>query len=141
MDNFKISLFESEYKSRFPEHKTLSVVECRSVLQNIVERYNLSSSDVENELVSRQHFYDKVNAMEDFNLLDVLSDLGIKALADSYINWLRFEKIDKIATNDLDKYFNDIWFPSSDDIDLFDDTFSWILSIRHDGCVSVIKAK
>lgn len=44
-----------------------------------------------------------------------------------------------MSINELDKYFYDIWFPIADDIDLFDKSLSWILSIRHDGCITYIK--
>ena len=33
----------------------------------------------------------------------------------------------------VSKYFSDIWYPSTDDIDVFDSSVSWILSVNHEG--------
>jgi len=72
---------------------------------------------------------------ENFCLTAVFANLGIVPKENVYINWYRFDKIDKMQFNDVVHYFNYIWYPDSDEIDLFDDSFSWIVSIDHDGSV------
>ena len=37
------------------------------------------------------------------------------------------------------KYFDDIWYPDSDDIDIFDQTLSWILTVLHNGDVKILQ--
>ena len=39
---------------------------------------------------------------------------------------------------DLNKHFYDVWYPSSDDIELFDDTLDWIIFVRHYGGVQLL---
>lgn len=39
---------------------------------------------------------------------------------------------------DLANFFDYIWFPSSDDVDIFDASFDWILSIDHAGFVKLL---
>ena len=140
MDDFKISMFENENNRRFPLYRSLSGNECRLLIQRITQIYKLDQGNIESLLASRQSFYDKTNALDDdFSLLTLLRDLEIKPAEDIYINWFKFDKIDILNGEDLNKYFNDIWFQSSDDIDLFDNSLEWTVSIRHDGCVSFIK--
>ncbi len=54
-----------------------------------------------------------------------------------YINWDDFRTIDRIAFFDLCRYFDDIWYPGPDDIEIFDDALSWILFVHHYGAVDV----
>ena len=58
-----------------------------------------------------------------------------------YINWRHFESLDEMAFVALAKYFDDIWYAGADDIDIFDDTLSWVLSVRHDGEVRALKLR
>jgi hypothetical protein len=57
-----------------------------------------------------------------------------------YLSWdpLRGE-VDDIAFADLARYFAWIWYPASDDIQIFDEPFSWLLLIGHEGDVSVAR--
>lgn len=54
-----------------------------------------------------------------------------------YLEWGALQNIDRFDLNDLEKYFYDIWYPGADDIELFDETFKWIIFIRHFGSVSI----
>jgi len=139
MDDFKISLFESEYKEQFPIYKMLEEVDCRQLTDQISKKYDLDVFNIEEGLMLRQAFYKGPDALEGFQLINTLHDIGINHLSEVLINWYQFKRIDAFDINDLDKYFYDIWFPSSDDIDLFDRTLNWILSIRHDGCITFCK--
>lgn len=138
MDAFKIILFESERKLSFPGFKTLTRPECQNLINKLSEKYNLVGNDIALELSSRQTFYEKAYTIENFNLMNTLADLGIKPMTKVIINWFRFQRLDEFKIDDLTRYFDDIWFPGSDDIDVFDDTLNWILSVRHDGCISFI---
>ncbi len=37
----------------------------------------------------------------------------------------------------MSRWFDDIWYPASDDIDLFDSTLDWILSVSHSGLIDL----
>lgn len=139
MEDFKISLFESEYKITFPNYETLMELECDKLVSAIAERYNIDKSNFEEQMRSKQSYFKEVYALDGFKLLNTLNKLEIEPLSEIFLNWYQFKKIDIFTTDNLDKYFYDIWFPSSDDVDLFDESLSWILSIRHDGCVSYLK--
>lgn len=138
MDEFKISLFEDEYKVSFPCYKSLSDVECQNLLKFISNKYTIPIENIEKELMLKQHFYETSNALDNFSLIDALAKLQIKPLKNVFVNWDDFKSIDVFNLDDLNKYFFDIWFPSSDDIDIFDESLNWILSIRHDGCINFV---
>ena len=75
---------------------------------------------------------------EGFVLESVLGSLNVRPNEKVFINWYQFDKIDEMRFVDLNKYLDDIWYPGSDDIDILDATFSWILSIDHHGYVKYL---
>jgi hypothetical protein len=48
-----------------------------------------------------------------------------------FINWYRFDDIDEMRLPDLAEHFADVWLPMAEDPDIFDSTFTWMLSIAH----------
>lgn len=74
-----------------------------------------------------------------FSITKILILKSVKVPGFIYLNWYRYDKIDKISLKEIEKYFLDIWYPELDDIDIFDDSFSWILSITHFGCIKFLK--
>lgn len=140
MEEFKIDLFKKEYNVTFPAFVHLTEITCANLVERISSKYFLSSDSLVDELNLKQFFLKDKYVEDDFSLIDTLNHLSINSLSKIYINWHRFNDIDQFNLIDLDKYFHDIWFPSADDIDLFDDSLDWIVSIRHDGCISYIKS-
>ncbi len=55
-----------------------------------------------------------------------------------YLEWGPLREIDCFQMKDLNKHFYDVWYPSSDDIELFDDTLDWIIFVRHYGGVQLL---
>lgn len=74
-----------------------------------------------------------------FSIETLLRDLGVMCAENVYLNWYRFDDIDLISLADLDQYFSDLWYPNSDDLDVFDDSADWVLSITHYGSVMLFK--
>jgi len=74
---------------------------------------------------------------EGFALRRALKAAGICPLERVAINWGRFDDIDWAQLDELSLLFSDVWYPGSDDIDLFDSTLTWVLTICHEGYVSV----
>lgn len=68
---------------------------------------------------------------EDFNWYKVFDYLDIPIPHEVYINFDKFDKIDVISFENFNKYFSDIWYLADDDIEMFDVTKSWIISVRH----------
>jgi hypothetical protein len=68
-----------------------------------------------------------------FDVLEVFGRLGIAPRADIYINWRHFVEVDRMSTADVARFFSSLWYPGPDEIDLFDDSFAWVLSISGEG--------
>lgn len=60
---------------------------------------------------------------------------GEKAL----VNWYRLDEIDEMNMSDFSRYFDDLWYPAADHIDVFDHTISWIVSIDYSGTLSLLR--
>ncbi len=76
---------------------------------------------------------------EDFDLHRVFQQLGLEIPRSVLVNWYRWDEVDEFQTTDLCRLFGDIWYPSSDDIDIADPALRWIVSVAHDGGVSVVR--
>ncbi len=144
MEKFKIELYEKENNKDFPQYESLSESECQSIQDNIRKKLFISNNanllDVVKQLSRMQKHIPDVNAKdENFALSEILLRLGIETKKSIYLNWYRFDEIDQFNLNDLVQNFDDIWFSGTDDIDLFDESLNWVLSIRHDGCLSLLK--
>jgi len=145
MEIFKIELFEKENPSNeFPSFITLDSEGTAKIRQRFAQKLktteNLGGKELLALLSSNCETIKKFNAtVVGFNVSEVLSDLKVFPKDKIYINWYRYDDIDEMSFTDFSKYFDYIWFPSSDDIDLFDDTYDWVLSISHEGYVSYRK--
>ncbi len=140
METFKIDLFKSEHKTDFPRFISLSTEDCLMLVDGLLKKYEFSNIDSLMKLLySNKELLLSIDACEEFKLIDTLSSLKVNPLTDVYVNWRRFDDIDIFNIADVDKYFFDLWYPSSDDIDIFDESLDWIISIRHDGRVSFLK--
>lgn len=139
MQDFKIELFEKEYKINFPSYLHLSEQDSFSIRSKISGKYNLSIHSLNKELSSIELPLEDINVEENFDISRIFEIIKLSPLSKIYINWYKFDDIDLFNLVDFNKYFYDIWFPSSDDIDIFDESLNWIISIRHDGFVSYIK--
>lgn len=76
---------------------------------------------------------------ETFRLSQVLWTLQIAPPESVFINWHQFDDVDELRFSDVEAHFADLWYPSSDDIEIFDSSMNWLLSIAHDGSVGVCR--
>ena len=37
------------------------------------------------------------------------------------------------------RWFDDLWYPAADDLEIFDASCSWLVSVAHDGAVGVVR--
>ena len=143
MEKFKLENFKKEYGFKMPLVKTMSFDECRIIRESILLKFNIDKLD-NFFIIEEENFIkiENVNA-EDKNLdwFKLLNHINIPIPHEIYINFNRFDKVDVIHFKDFDKYFSDIWYPSSDDIEIFDITNNWFVSVRHYGAIYYMKIK
>jgi hypothetical protein len=142
VDALKIENFSSANRgSAFPTFEHLSPSDCAHLRSEIANRIGLDPQTKPLRLLETLHAQAKPLTSVDeagFELRAVISVAGFNGCSDVYVNWYRFDHIDRIALLDLSKYFSDIWYPSSDDIEIFDGSLDWFVLITHDGLVSVL---
>lgn len=145
MENYKIKNFEKENPTKeFPDFNTLPGDKAQEIFSELSERIEKNAPpDHLVKIINQLGAAVKdVKANNDgFDLARVLSELNIRPNENVYINWYRFDNIDEMHFVDLNSYFDEIWYPGSDDIDIFDSTLSWLLSISHDGNIKYLILK
>ena len=143
MDEFKIKDFEEDHPGqKFPAFRSLSDSEARKIAERLALKVGLHGVDDSLALVMAvcdgSPMIQGINAQDrDFDLEKVVKESGVRSKKDVYINWYRFDIIDSIALIDLSRTLEYIWWPGPDDIDVFDDTLTWVLSIDHGGFVKL----
>lgn len=144
MEHFKIEHFEKEYPGKqFPLFHSLDGPEVHVLRERLAKRLGCSSADplvLFKEFERRLGLVEGADADQDtFSLSSTVSDLNITPEKHVYLHWYRYDKVDQMAFADVSTYFSDIWYPGPDDLALFDASFEWILTITHDGAVTVRK--
>lgn len=139
METFKIEHFEKENPElQFPHYEQLEPEECHLLLKILAQKVGLSVDANGLSLVNRVAEIalpiSNVDANADsFDLARALAQTRITPQEHVYVNWYRYDNIDRLKFVELTEHFADVWYPSVDDIDIFDDTFQWVLSVTHDG--------
>lgn len=141
MEKFKLDNFRKEYGMEMPVVRTLPSGECRAIRQGILQKMKVDSlagffRKVETEFITVENAGAED---EEIEWHKILGQLGIPVPREVYLNFGNFETIDVMLFKDFCKYFSDVWYPSSDDIELFDRTGTWIISIRHYGALCYAK--
>jgi hypothetical protein len=145
MDAIKIENYEREHGGgTFPPFGQLNSEETVHLFSVLKQRLRLSPDA--DALHTVRILHEKSMAVEnvgadaeDFDLKALLNQLEITTSEKVLLNWYRFDRIDEIRTSDLCRMFDDIWYPSSDDVHIFDETMTWVLSIAHYGAISLLR--
>ena len=135
MDQIKLENFRKEYGFDMPIVMSLPNDECLKIRENLLHKFNLDYID-EFFKINKFNKFDGFSADEaNFDLKALFSKLNITAPNEICINFNKFENIDILHFDDLSKFFSDIWYPSLDDIEIFDINLSFIISVRHYGAI------
>ena len=135
MDQIKLENFRKEYGFEMPIVRSLSLDECLKIRENLLHKFSLDDID-EFFKIDKFSKLDGFNADEaNFDLKALFSKLNITAPNEICINFNKFESIDILRFEDFSKFFSDIWYPSLDDIEIFDINLSFIFSVRHYGAI------
>ena len=145
MQEYKIANFKRSNPLRsFPPFRRLGSEEGRKLAARLAERLRLPPPIDSLRLVRRIESCLKpvsgVNPLADgFKLSQLFWQLQIEAPDSVFVNWYRFDDVDEFQFADLETHFGDVWYPSSDDIELFDTSLTWVIAVSHDGSVGVCR--
>ena len=135
MDQIKLENFYKEYGFDMPIIRSLPYDECIKIRENLLHKFSLDDVD-EFFKIDKFSRLDGFSADEEnFDLKAVFGKLNIATPNEICINFNKFESIDILHFDDLSKFFSDIWYPSLDDIEIFDIHLSFIFSVRHYGAI------
>lgn len=144
MDKFKLAHFERAHPGVSPPAiDALSPPEALAVRRLLASRLGLdqhvSPEDLVTFLDHRQTVMPHVNADGDgFSLSAALRSENIVPAKYVLLNWYQFDELDRVSWSDLSTFFDDIWYPASDDIDIFAASCDWVLSVHHSGTLKVL---
>lgn len=127
----------------FPWYRSLSQAEGAAIRVGIAKALKLNSQDSENLVRAVEGKGALVEGKKPdtarFQISALLAELGIRSSQNVFINWNRYDDIDEMGLDDLNRYFSDIWYPGSDDIDIFDSSLEWFLNISPEGYINVVR--
>jgi len=145
MEKRNIEGFENAFPGKiFPEFRSLGDAEMQSIRATIKRSLSLPETFDKLQLVhaiaERTKFCEGYDANDEcFSLEKFLKEAGISVEAKVFINFRQFDEVDELYFDDVERFFQYMWYPASDDIDIFDNTLSWIVSISHDGEVFLVR--
>jgi hypothetical protein len=138
MEHLKIEHFQAERPGQpFPRFASLNRDAIDGLRAVLIARFSLTPGDgpwwLLKHIRARAVLLDGVNTEDDgFDLAYILHRCGVAAGDEAYINWYGLSKgVDRFRLADLAVYFADVWYPASDDIEIFDDSCSWVLFVDH----------
>ena len=135
MDHIKLENFRKEYGFKMPIIRSLSPDECLEIRENLLHKFSQNDID-EFFKIDKFNKFDGFSADEaNFDLNALFSELNIATPNEICINFNKFESIDILHFDDLSCFFSDIWYPSLDDVEIFDLNLSFIISVRHYGAI------
>jgi hypothetical protein len=74
---------------------------------------------------------------DEIPLVTLFEKAGIVPMPFVYVEWGALQDLDRFKLEDLSEHLYDVWYPSADDIEIFDDTLDWIMFVRHYGGIEI----
>ncbi|MFQ3858021.1 hypothetical protein ACLK29_19215 [Leptospira kirschneri] len=147
MDKIKIDNFILENKNiEFPFWRELSNEECVTIKMEIIKKLSLPSSISDLNLMKTIKQLGKVKTWLDVDSnnfenerIILINNLPLTNNPLIYINWYRIDIIDQMYLKDFINYYEYIWYPSAEDIDIIDSNISWVFSISHTGAIQLVE--
>ncbi|MCU1271432.1 MAG: hypothetical protein JWN74_2726 [Acidobacteriaceae bacterium] len=136
MDEIKIKNFIVAHPGvSLPKFHHVQPDECESLRVAMSKKMGLAATATGLELLNSIEkrappIPNVIPSDESFRPARLLHEKKIEA-EQIYINWYQFDDIDEMALGEFSISFHDLWYPASDDIELFDQSLEWILLVRH----------
>src|SRR5947209_6839192 len=132
MDDVKIANCRKQHPGvAFPVYRRLSPDEAAKVRSHLARMLRIGEplylQDFTRQVLSRSRRILGLDAgSRKPDLLEILNPLGVKADQLVLLNWYRFDRVDEIRLADLATWFDDLWYPAVDDVDVFDSSCKWM---------------
>ena len=145
MQHFKAEIYETTTGKSFPNYKTLPWSESEAILDQLHSHLGFEGAMDDPYLLKQVgQARTQVRAFHakspDFSLESLFNHLGVSPQKKVFLWWdeTTGKEIDVINAQDVCRDFKFIWYPASDDLDIFDDSFSWLITIDHEGNIEFL---
>lgn len=147
MDKIKIDNFVLEKKNiEFPFWRELTNNECANIKKELIKKLRLPPLISDLNLMKTINHLGKfktclnvdTNSFENERII-LMNNLPLTDNPLIYLNWYRMNRIDQMYLRDFINYYEYIWYPSAEDIDIIDSNISWIFSISHSGAIQLVE--
>lgn len=133
----KIKVFEVDFPGRpFPWYRLLDEQECADLRAGLQGRIGKVGEWQPSELL--EEMWRKATMLDGdpgdevaFDPRVLMESLGLVPSQKVYLDWSAFTEVYEMRFSDFAEFFHSLYFPSSDDLTVFDDTLSWILWLLH----------
>jgi hypothetical protein len=144
MNPDRVRQFERDHPSEtFPRVSHLSEQEGAQIRNSLARRIGLEAGVdplvLTRELRRRSQRLQGINAEASFDLNTAFHAAHIRPAQQVLLNWHRFDEISGMALEDVIARFDYLWYPSADDLDLFDHSLAWLLSVTYQGDIYVLR--
>jgi len=144
IEEFKLERFREDHPGKeFPPFEKVPAETRKQIKEELAKKLGLPRES--DALVTLKKLYASFELATSYDATDPSFDLAtlvkafnIEVTGDIYINWDRFDHVDKMRFTDLAQYFSYIWYSVSDDIEIFNPRLQWAILVRHDGAVALI---
>lgn len=135
-----MDIFKKDHESQVINFVTLSKEECDKIYASFCSAYMIKKqdrNDIFSVIQNRGHYIDFMNAGDkSFNLYRLIYGQNIGEMPNCLnVCWDSFCTIDIFDLNTIINFFDYIWYPSADDIIIFDESYKICLLVRHDGVI------
>ncbi len=143
MDQFKILNCERESEV-FPNYRALSAPESDRLRRKFLAALGLPGESanralIDNILPLTLTLPDNLEACDRFDFEALIKRHDVNPSPEIMLDWGWFDEVDEMSLKDFSEHLSDIWYPSSDDLGLFDSSTSWMLMITHDAAMRLWK--
>jgi hypothetical protein len=139
MDEYKIELWEGI----MPSILNLEQKEITSLKEKLCTLFSKKNDIQCNEFYESIHNLEtNIGTIENIDLHKIFQDCSENLHSSDfiYLDWGNFEDIVKVKFNDFIDNIDNFWYPSSDDLSIFDQQCNWMLTIHHHGDMGCILA-
>ncbi len=138
MDSFKLDFWEGAVPKIINVDGEIIKDLKKNICANFLLKETLSKTDIFTNILERTKYIDDITNLEKRILFLIKKISGnIKNNSYIYLDWGGLRNIKKVKLIDFITNIHNFWYPSSDDICIYDFNCKWILILDHHGGVSV----
>lgn len=129
--------YNDKVMGKFPKYKEVEFDLAVNIRERVATHLGLpvdsSGLAVISKLAERYAECEVGKQTESIGMINMMRDNDVAPKSKIYINWYRFDDITEMEFNDLIQFFEYIWYPQVDIIDVFDGTMSWFIQVSESG--------